>query len=72
MRTTKMYRYIGVNGTVITPILLDCPHKIEFYLVTADKGKMLIDPLGNTAHSVEIPEEELSKWSEVLKDESDN
>lgn len=63
----KKYKYRGVNGTIISSILLEGVSKIELLEIIADEGKILTD--GNMKiKTALIPAENLSKWSEV-KDE---
>ena len=70
MKATKLYRYIGLNGTFTTGIILDCPNKIEFYALSAEPGKLLTNGVVTTRY-VEIPIEEINEWFEI-EDKPDN
>lgn len=64
MTQRKKYRYRGINGTIISTVLLEGISKTELLEITADKGKMLTD--GNLViKTALIPIENLSKWSEI-------
>lgn len=64
MKKTEMYRYIGLNGTLVTYILLEgINHSLRYHLV-ADEGKILTDGT-RYARVVEIEASDLSKWREV-------
>ena len=69
MTKTKVYRYIGRNGIVTTPILLD---DIKYYLryrLKADEGKILTNGL-QRVHAIEIDADELDDWYELFEDNS--
>lgn len=64
MKKTKMYRYIGLNGTLTTYILLDGINYTLRYHLAADEGKILTN--GNIkARVVEINAEDLDQWYEI-------
>ena len=70
MKSTKMYRYVGVNGTLTTYILIEgAKYSLRYHLV-ADKGMLLTDGQ-RTCRAVEIPEADLSKWTEVRDPQAD-
>lgn len=60
----KKYRYQGLNGSIISTILLENINKTELLELKADEGMILTDGL-NYVKSVLIPIENLDKWSEV-------
>jgi hypothetical protein len=46
MKKIKMYKYIGYNGTVTTPVLLpNVDNKLEVYKLKASNGKILTNGL---------------------------
>ena len=60
----KLYRYVGRNGTVTTPILLDDIKHYVYYHLSADETKILTNGEKKT-YSIDIPEEELNQWKEI-------
>lgn len=64
MKQIKKYRYRGINGTIISTVLLEDVSKTDLLQLTADDGKMLTD--GNLVlKTALIPAENLFKWSEI-------
>lgn len=64
MTISKIYTYLGENGIITSPVLLDVYHVTKLLLV-ADEDKMLTKDGENFVKSIEIPEKELDLWSEV-------
>lgn len=60
----KKYKYQGVNGSIISTILLEGIAKIELLELQASEGKVLTDGK-NVVKTALIPAENLSKWSEI-------
>lgn len=70
MRKNKVYKYVGKNGYVHTPVLLNGVEHYDMYELFADEGMMLTNGTKNY-YSVLIDAEDLDKWTEVpLKAES--
>ena len=68
MRTQVFYRYLGTNGTLLTPIHLEGAYSVKLIKIIADSDKMLTCDGGNTLrNSVLVPEDEVSNWVEVSK-----
>lgn len=64
MKKIKLYRYVGRNGHVTTQVLLDGIKHYIYYKLDADDNKILTN--GEIqAHSITVPEEELSLWTEI-------
>ena len=62
------YRYLGTNGTVLTPIHLEGAYGVKMIKIVADADKMLTCDDGKTLrNSVLVPEEEVENWVEVSK-----
>ena len=64
MVKTKMYRYLGRNGIITSPILLEKVEPIAMLVLKASPGKLL------TNGEVKVKEkmifaEELKDWSEL-------
>lgn len=64
MTRTVIYRYMGTNGIIESPVHLEDVYFVRLLRLTADEGKVLVN--GNKRKStVLIPEEEESQWKEV-------
>lgn len=64
MVKTKMYRYLGRNGTITSPILLEKVEPIAMLVLKASEGKILTD--GNVKVKEKmIFADELENWSEI-------
>lgn len=68
MTKQVLYRYLGTNGTILTPIHLEGAYGVKLIKIIADSDKMLTCDNGITLrNSVLIPEEQVSNWVEVSK-----
>lgn len=66
MKKTTMYRYLGVNGIINSPILLENTPHITNILLTADSGNVLTKDGENFCYSTTVvSEEEAALWREV-------
>jgi hypothetical protein len=64
MTKTKMYRYIGYNGVITSPILLeDAKHRV-LYELRAEHGKLLTNG-EKELYVVLVEEEDIKNWHEV-------
>ena len=64
MKKTKMYRYLGRNGNITSPIKLEKIDPIPMISLIAEEGKIL------TNGEIEVPsvivfEDELANWTEI-------
>lgn len=66
MTKTKMYRYLGRNGIITSPILLDKAEHIEMYALKADEGKVLYNGEKYVFQALCFADE-LDNWVEVDK-----
>ena len=64
MTKQVIYKYLGTNGVIESPVHLEDIYYVRLVRLTADKGKILTDGT-RQALSVKIPEEELENWSEI-------
>lgn len=64
MTRTVMYRYIGTNGIIESPVHLEDIYFIRFIRLTADDKKVLTDGTTRT-RVVNVSEEDEHKWKEV-------
>ena len=70
MKQMIMYRYLGVNGVIDSPVLLEGIPSVKSVRLIADEGKVLTKDGKNFCHSVRLAsEEEVAEWREV-KDKS--
>ena len=66
MKKVVIYRYLGTNGIIESPVHLEDVYYVRLLQLTADEGKMLTN--GEiTKYTTTIPEEEEEKWTEVPK-----
>lgn len=66
MKKTKLYTYLGTNGTLTTPIHLEGIYSIEEIILTADLNKALTNDDGNTlVSSVKVLKNEINDWKEI-------
>ncbi len=64
MKKTKLYRYIGRNGIITSPVLLDGISYLQMYRLSAKSGYALTDG-EQTVKSIDVFEEDIEKWSEI-------
>ena len=64
MITQKMYRYLGRNGIITSPILVDPTSPIPMVSLVAEKGKILTNGQ-KKLYSVTVFEDEVSNWTEI-------
>lgn len=64
MTKKVLYKYLGTNGVIVSPVHLEDIYYIRQLQLFADPGKVLVN--GKiTRKVVTIPEEELEDWAEV-------
>lgn len=64
MVSEKMYRYLGRNGTITTPIQLEDLPPIPMRRLKAEAGKILTNGHKQVKEIV-VFEDEVSEWTEV-------
>jgi hypothetical protein len=64
MTKTKMYRYLGRNGIITSPVLLDKVEPIVMYELIAAEGKVLING-EKSLKSTLVFEDEMKDWTEI-------
>lgn len=64
MKQQVLYRYLGTNGVIESPVHLEDVYYIRTICLTADEGKILTDGI-QYVKTVRVSEEEVSKWKEV-------
>lgn len=65
MRKTLYYTYLGINGTITSPVLLEGVYAVKKYQLIASDGKVLTKDDKNYVDSIMIPESDLELWKEV-------
>lgn len=64
MTSKKMYRYLGRNGIITSPILLENIEPIPMYELMPSAGKVLTD--GNSIVKIKLVfADELENWYEI-------
>lgn len=69
MEKYKVYKYIGYDGTITSPVLLPNIDKIEMIQLYADNGKILINSNGRKSYYVTIRPEEIDLWTEIVDED---
>ena len=64
MKKQVIYKYLGTNGVIESPVHLEDVYYVRLLNLTADEGYILTDGTIRRV-SVRIPEEELGNWSEI-------
>ena len=64
MQKTVLYRYLGTNGTIESPVHLEDIYYVRVIRLTADPGKRMTNGV-HTLAQVTVPEEEIDLWSEI-------
>lgn len=64
MTTTVLYKYLGTNGVIESPVYLEGIYSTKTYILTADKGKILFNG-AQKLEKVRCTKEEVSSWKEV-------
>jgi hypothetical protein len=66
MTKQVLYKYLGTNGVIVSPIHLEDIYYVRNIRLTADPGKMLTRDNKTFIAQTIIPEEELEEWQEVM------
>lgn len=64
MVKTKMYRYLGRNGIITSPILLDSIEPIAMFGLRASEGKLLTNGEEKVKTKL-VFADELEEWFEI-------
>ena len=64
MTRQVIYRYLGTNGIIESPVHLEDVYYVRLLRLTADKGKVLTNGAVEVEH-VQIPEEDEPLWKEI-------
>lgn len=70
MIKNKIYRYLGRNGMITTPILIEGATPIIMYRLIADNGMVLSD--GKTHVSmIDVFDDEINNWFEIPAEDAE-
>ena len=64
MIKNKIYRYLGRNGMVTTPVLLEGVTPINMFRLIAESGKLLTNGKVSVAQ-IDVFEDEIENWTEI-------
>lgn len=65
MKQSPMYRYLGSNGVITTPIKLDGIYSIQLARLDAEPGKILVNLIDHREREFTICSlEEVKNWTE--------
>lgn len=64
MQKYTIYRYLGTNGVVETPVHLEGIYYVKLFHLVASDGKILTDG-EQLKRVVNVPEEEFNQWYEI-------
>lgn len=64
MTKQVLYRYLGTNGVIESPIHLEDIYYVRLIVLTASAGKILTDG-EKRVYTVKVPESEVENWREV-------
>lgn len=65
MTKQVLYKYLGTNGEIVSPVHLEDTYYIRLIQLTAKTGKQLTKDYYHYFSSVLVPEEEVENWKEV-------
>lgn len=64
MTKQVLYKYLGTNGVIESPVHLEDIYYVRINVLTADKGKILSDGL-KQQKIVRCSDDEVASWVEV-------
>lgn len=64
MTTQVLYKYLGTNGVIESPVHLEDIYYVRINVLTASKGRILTNGIEYKT-SVRCSDEEVSQWREV-------
>lgn len=65
MTKELFYKYLGINGIITSPVLLEGVPCVKQIRLTADPGKVLTQDGKTFCTSVNVSELDLASWLEV-------
>lgn len=70
MKKQVIYKYLGTNGVIETPVHLEDIYYIRLIELRAEKGMILTNGI-KKVYIIRIPEEEINNWYEVIDDQAE-
>lgn len=67
MKKQVIYKYLGTNGIIESPVHLEDTYYTRLIQLRADEGYLLTNGKRKIS-AIRIPEEEVSNWTEVIDD----
>ena len=67
MKKEIIYRYLGTNGAIESPVHLEDIYYVRLVHLTAEDGYILTDGI-KKVYSIRVPEEKVFDWYEVIDD----
>lgn len=64
MTKEVLYKYLGTNGVIESPVHLEDIYYVRVIRLCADDGKILTNGYRKT-YSVKVAEEEVDQWKEI-------
>lgn len=64
MTHNVVYRYLGINGVVQTPVYIEGANGLKVNVLTADAGKVLTNGK-EQKHQVFVADIDVDKWKEI-------
>lgn len=68
MKKQVIYKYLGTNGVLETPIHIEDTYYVRLIDLKADENMILTNGERKT-YFTRVPEEEVSNWYEVIDDQ---
>ena len=65
MTKTILYKYLGTNGTIVSPVHLEDVYYVRLVKIAAASGKTLTKDRKKFSTIVTVPENEVDQWIEV-------
>ena len=67
MTKQVLYKYLGTNGVIVSPVHLEDIYYVRNFKLTADPGKILTKDNKIFISQITVPEDEVDDWTEVDK-----
>jgi hypothetical protein len=64
MKKQVIYKYLGTNGTIESPVHLEDIYYVRSVRLVAETGKALTNG-DRVVSSITVPEDEVDQWSEI-------
>ena len=65
MTKQVLYKYLGTNGVIVSPVHLEDIYYVRQIRLTADPGKMLTKDNKTFVAQTTVPEDEVDLWHEL-------